>query len=408
MSDVNDFTLDQGPIKVSYAWLNRFIGEVIDKQEVENILLSLGFTVKEGTDEIEVTIPTWRATKDISNKADIAEEISRIHGYDNLNPQMPLVAIKPPQANELRDLERRIKTLLIGAPALSEVYNYSFVGEEQLSKLGLDYTDYIRVKNPIASHMTLMRQNLSTNMFEAVKTNQARYERISIFEIGRVYLGVDGSDAMSSQSKAKLPWQERRLNITLAAESSVDVYSEVKGIVEYLLGAFGLKIKFENSDLQAAWADPEYAAQIISNGKVIGSLNQILPATAGKINLKKRTSSAEINLEALLELIMTRQQKTFIPFDKFPPVMRDLALVVNKKVAYNDLNEAIRSFSETIRNVELFDIYQGDKIGKENKSLAFHVIYQAERTMKSAEIDKLQTELVSMLGKRFDAQVRDF
>jgi len=178
--DEKKFKLNQGPIKLDLEWLNERIGPsfapagaeaMAGKKATEGkaektikILESLGFSVEQNGSELKVTVPTWRATRDISIPEDLVEEIARIYGYDNLTPTMPRVAMEAPEINQEKTLERRIKNILSADAGLTEIYNYSFVGKEQLEKLGIDFSDYVRLANPIASHQTMLRQNLAPNL----------------------------------------------------------------------------------------------------------------------------------------------------------------------------------------------------------------------------------------------------
>lgn len=407
VADQQQFELDQGPIIVELAWLEKFIGEKIDGNRVEKMLVDLGFTVKVDAKIMEVTVPTWRATKDISQKEDIAEEIARVYGYDNIARVVPKAEITPPPANELRELERKIKAILTGAPAMNEVYNYSFVGEEQLRKLGIDASTYIKLQNPIVAHQTLLRQNLAPNMIEAIKANQARFNVIRLFEIGSVYLGIEGYDLIRPDSRSKLPLQEKRLCLAIAGENPADSMDELKGVISYLFSNFKINVRFQENEMKPNWADERCSTQILVEEQRTGFLNQVSLKTSQKVQLKKTSAIAEMNLDVILAINNRQGVVKFKEFEKFPPSRRDIALVVDEKVAYNDLYDAILDFNHLIAAAELFDIYHGDQVGKGKKSLAFHITYQADRTLKSEEVDIIQKQLVKELERKFEAKIRE-
>jgi phenylalanyl-tRNA synthetase beta chain len=290
---------------------------------------------------------------------------------------------------------------------MNEVYNYSFVGEEQLKKLGIDTSPYIRLQNPISSHQNLLRQNLSPNMMEAIKINQARYKEVRLFEIGRVYLGVGGEMKMKPKSTRQLPLQEKRLCLAVAADNKTDVLAEIKGVVEYLLTRLKLSCRFEANEMQPHWSDKCCAVEINCQGQRLGFINQVSRIVAQKIQLKKKTVLAEINLEELLALSRKSTNINFREFEKYPPLMRDIALEVDEKAAYNDLFDTIINFHEYISDLELFDIYRGDQIGAGKKSLAFHLVFQAGKTLQSTEIDAIQQSLIKELENKFEAKVRE-
>jgi len=421
------FELDQGPVKLDLAWLNKIVGQAIEKNQVIEILEKLGFKTSpqpspskgEGVNTVlEVTVPTWRATRDISISEDLVEEVSRIFGFSNLTPSMPRVAMETPEISQERMLEKKIKTILSSGAALSEVYNYSFVGEEQLEKLGIDYTKHIKLANPIASHQTMLRQSLVPNLVDNVKINQARFENISIFEIGSIYLSNLGELAKDDQGKDKLPYQEKRLGIIIAASKKENVFTKTKGIIDYLLTLLNLSVNFTPIEIIPNWADKEASAKIIVGnqprhgrvkaGKYLGLVTKLDSSIARNLGIKKQVGIAEISLRELFNIIKDQGIKKFKEFAKFPPVVRDLAFVVNENILYNDIRDEIVNFNQLIKSVELFDVYQGGKLGLGKKNLAFHIIYQADKTMTAKEVDQLQQELIKHLQDKFEAKIRDF
>ena len=408
LADLKKFQLNQGPIELNLEWLEKLIGEKIEKNKVIRILTCLGFKVEtQNLTSLRVTIPTWRATRDISIPEDLVEEVARIYGYGRIKPAMPRVEMKQPERNEERTLERKIKNILTGAPALIEVYNYSFVSEDQLKKLSINSGSHLRLINPIASHQTLLRQDLAPNLFNNVKDNQGKFDRLAIFEIGNVYLSSEGTVIKDSEGKEFLPYQEKRLGIVLAL-SNVDVFRKVKGIIYYLLSGFDLEASYKKSEFIFPWAEKNICADIVVNRKIIGAVAQLSSACANKLNIKRPVAIAEINFRELFNLFKAGGQKKYKAIVKYPAAVRDLAFVVDANILYNDIRKELVNFSETVKEVELFDVYEGGKLGANKKSLAFHIVYQADRTLTSEEVDKMQEVLIGKLEKKFGAKIRDF
>lgn len=406
--DEKNFQLNQGPITLSPDTLFKIMGEQLKKSKAEEILTKLGFTVEKDDHDWKITIPTWRATKDISIKEDIVEEVARIYGYDNLVPVMPKIEMKAPEANRERQLERKIKEYLSLGAGLSETYNYSFVGEDQLKKIGLDYSNYIRLANPISSQYTMLRQSLSPNLFLNIKTNQARYDKIGIYEIGSVFLSSEGIVQKNNFNDEKLPYQEKRLGIILAGDNDLELYSELKGIIDYLAQNLNFEVAYESSEIGPAWSDKKFQTNLLVFGRIAGFAAKLDNQRAKNFGLKKEVLCAEINLGELLRALDTAGEKAFQEFEKFPSLVRDLAFVVNEKVRYSDLKDFIAGFNGLIRQVKLFDIYEGGKLGEDKKSLAFNVEYQADRTLTSEEVDLIQTELIKAMEEKFEAKLRNF
>ena len=399
---------DLDVIKLDLAWLNSMIGEDFKAERVISILESLGFGVKQDKEALAVTVPTWRATKDVSIREDLAEEVARIYGFNNIKTVMPLVAMLPPEKNEERDLERQVRELLAFGTGLFEVYNYSFVGEEQLKKLFIDTSTHLRLVNPLASHQTMMRQSLLPNLVDAVKTNQPRYKDFGLFEIGSIYLDLPSEVNKDSQPGESLPYQEKRLGLVMASDNTADLLRRVKGALEYLTESLNLHISWQPNEITPNWSDKARYADIAVNGKVIGWVGQLDVKVAKSLGIKKATVVAEVSLRHLLALAKKQGHGLYQEFEKFPPLVRDLAFVVNEKILYSEISQEILKFNPLIKQAELFDVFQGGKLGEENKSLAFHVTYQADRTLTGEEVDKVQAKLLERMAERFDAKFRDF
>ncbi|HAM88709.1 MAG: Phenylalanine-tRNA ligase beta subunit [Candidatus Falkowbacteria bacterium GW2011_GWC2_38_22] len=408
--DEEKYALNQGPIEIELDWLNKIIGEDIGEKKISGILSRLGFGVEilEAEKKIlKITIPTWRATKDISLKEDIVEEVARIFGYDNLLPRMPKVAMHAPEINKNRKLERELKKILAEDFAC-EVSNYSYVGDEQLKKLGIDYGKHIRLANPIANYHTMLRQSLAPNLLSSVIANQARQESFTLFEIGNIYINIPSGPNKNNTSEEKLPFQEKRLGISVAGSDILEEYNQMKSLVGNLFAHFYLEAEYSGMAGDLNWIEESMATQILIFGEQVGTIYAVNQKTKNKIGLKKQVVIAEIGINKLLDLINKAGELKFKEFEKFPKLIRDLAFVVNEKVLYNDIRKEILSFHEIIKEVELFDVYQGDKVGAGNKSLAFHIAYQADKTLTGEEADAIQTDLIKKLEERFEAKVRDY
>jgi len=412
--DLKKYELNQGPIEIDLNWVNNFIGSSFAKDAEKNqnlvvkILERLGFEIKKESEKILVTIPSWRATRDIEIAEDVVEEILRIYGFNNVEEVMPKIEIKAEKQSEERDLIKKLKTLLVGAPALTEVYSYSFVGEDQLNRLGIDYSKHVRLVNPITKQSTMLRQNLAPNLIEAVKTNQARKDKIELFEIGNIFMAVESELKKDDKGEENLPFQENKLGIIIASNNDLEAWERLKGIVTYIFSELGLDLSFQSFNVKPGWMNKEVSAEIISSGKQIGMLGILKNDSLKKSGLKKKVAIAEIRIVELLNAVKAKGVKMYKPFEKFPSLVRDLAFVINNQISYNSVRDEILNFNELVREVDLFDVYQGEKLGKNKKSLAFHVVYQADKTLKSEEVDNIQKELIKKLEDKFEAQIRDF
>jgi len=409
--DINSSTEKKIEIDLSLDWLTKKIGQEIPSDQALSFLTKLGFIVSNEKEAMwRVSVPSWRATKDISTKEDIAEEILRLYGYDKIESQLLVGALSLPEENPIRGLERRTKSGLSLKYSLTEVYNYSFVGPDQLNKLKIEFSNYLFLANPLSDNQTMLRQSLAPGLISNLKTNQAKADEISLFEIGNVFFNSIGNIRKDQTSEEWLPYQEKHLGILLAG--SGDIFGRLKGIINDLLQ---MTVKrsaltiFSPLEIAPGWADDKVAAGISLLGKEIGLVALVSRGTTDNLNLKKPAVLAEINFSALTELALSLPPFHFQEESKYPAVARDVAFVVDQKILYNDLKKELIDFNPLIKSVEIFDVYAGDKLAMNQKSLAFHLTYQAEdRTLRAEEVDRLQTELVARLAEKFAAKLRDF
>ncbi|MBU1933817.1 hypothetical protein KKE87_01045, partial [Patescibacteria group bacterium] len=552
LSDEKKYFLNQGLIKLNLEWVEKRIGKKIEKKKIVEILENLGFEINKdierpigrlASNAISVAIPSWRA-KDVSISEDLIEEIVRIYGYDNLNPEMPKIAMEAPEINNERLLERKIKNILSIGAKLTEVYNYSFIGEKRLKNTipptplyqggntipptplyqggntippsllyqggntippslpyqggntippslpyqggntippslpyqggnsippSLPYqggntippslpcqggntipptplyqggntipptplyqggntipqaclvsTEVIKLANPLSEDLTFLRPSLVLGILENIKTNQAQEAELAIYEIGSIFLNKPGNINKDDSGQDMLPFQEKRLAMALAHGQTEYLFRKLKGVIEFLLKFFNLTVNFELEEKLLEDKSGKYkefflpaemtktVAVIIANTKPIGQVVELEKSRIQVFGIKKPVVIAEISLTALLNLIKNQPVKQFKELPKHPEVLRDLAFVVNEKILYNNMVKKIKNFSDLIKQVKLFDIYQGDKLGQDKKSLAFHIIYQADKTLTSQEVDEIQAKLVQHLEKEFKAKARDF
>ena len=410
--DINNSLIPNLEIELDLNWLNNKIGQAIPKDTVINILSKLGFKVNTSHKELlKVAVPSWRATKDISTKEDLAEEILRLYGYDNIESKLPLQLLTLPLLNQERILERKIKDILVLKDSLTETYNYSFVGEEQLKKMNIDFFNYLRLANPLSGIQNLLRQSLVPGLAANIKTNQAKKNDLGFFEFGSVFFNAPGALNKDNSGQEKLPFQEKRLGIVLSGAKD-EVFFELKGITDSLFKEAlnsGAEAQFSSLDNIPGWADSKMVAKVSLLNKEVGVIAMLSSNVEDNLNLKLKTAVLEINFDLLADIIINYPALRFKEAPKYPALMRDLAFVVSEEILYNDLRELILNFNPLIKSVELFDIYSGNKLEKNEKSLAFHLEYQSdEKTMTAEEVDSIQSALLTEMARKFEAKLRDF
>jgi phenylalanyl-tRNA synthetase beta chain len=411
--DINNVPAKVVEIALDLNWLSAKIGQEMPREQVISIFDKLGFKVQDRKAEIlQITVPSWRATKDINIKEDLVEEVLRLYGYDNVESKMPIEVLTIPEINQERLLERKVKNILALKYALSEVYNYSFLGEDQLKKAQIDFFNYLRLANPLSEVQSLLRQSLVSGLINNIKLNQARGTDLGFFEIGQVFFSSPGHLQKDHGGEAVLPHQEKHLGLAMSGDQSSALFSQIKGVISGFLkniSNYESEITFSVLDNKPGWADSRVTAKIIFLQQEIGQVAIVDQTVAANFNLKKSIALAEINFSLLANLIAQLPPFSFQEMARYPVLTRDIAFVVEDKIMYNDLRQALINFHPLLKKVELFDVYIGNHLPEGQKSLAFHLYYQSEeRTLTATEVDKIQQELVIYLDQNFGAKLRDF
>ncbi len=405
IADEKNFHLNQGPIELSREFLNKKIGAIIEKKKVAEILEKLGFGVKEKKNDVFlITVPSWRATKDISIPEDLVEEVARIYGYGNIEPKLPVFPIIPPEKNELRLLERKIKNLLALEFGCTEVQNYSFVAPEVLKKMGEDLSKHLELANPLAKDRPLLRRHLIPNLLLNLEMNLHRYDKVKIFEIGKVFDKENAGQRVSEKSDELLPRQNTLLSIAYAGKGDEVPFYEASAVILGLLENLGAEPELEKAKHSHLVNNGRFAV-ISANKKKIGFVAEVNPLVQNNLGITERTAIVEIDMDVLLPLLSVFSP--YKPLPLYPAVQRDIAFVVDKTVRHADIVGAIKKADSLIENVELFDVYEGKNLGDSKKSMAYHITYRSnDRTLTSEEADKAQDRVVKKIEKEFEAEIR--
>lgn len=376
-------------IKLDFNYLKSLLGLEIPKTKIKEIFESIDFEIiKANHKSITVKVPTRRL--DVSIPEDLIEEIGRIYGYEKIKPVFPIASLIPSKRNLNIFWEDKTKNILkeIG---FSEVYNYSFVSEKDAKIFGLD--SLIEIKNPMSSEQKYLRPNLISNLLKNVQGNQNYFSKIKVFELGKIF---------------KSPKNEKR---QLTGLITGEAFYEVKGAVDSLLNGLGISDiwydSFEPSPEESKifiW-HPKKCAEIKIGKEEIGFLGEISSKVLENYQIKNKVIVFDIDFEKLEKLSL--EETIYQPISRFPAAVRDLAILVPLGTKVVDvLNKINIAGGSLVKDVDIFDIYEGKELPQGRKNLAFHIIYQAERTLTSKEIDEVQQKIIKILEEDPEWQVR--
>ena len=392
------------PVRLRSARAARVLGITLPEARIEAMLRGLGLQVEKTSDGFSVTPPSFRF--DIEIEEDLIEELARIHGYDNIPSQPPVarMAMMPATESSLSPMSLR---RAVAERDFHEVVTYSFVDaawEADFAAAHANGATPITLANPIASQMGVMRSSLIGGLVGVLVANRKRQtERVRIFELGRSFQRDATSGPVAGfvqplrlaglAAGPALPEQWG------APASRVDFY-DVKADVEALFAPRRLEfIKAEHPALH-----PGRCATVSLDGQPVGILGELHPRWVQKYELGTAPVVFELELAALLATPFPHYDEV----SRFPAVIRDLALVVAQNQPLAPLLAALRATAPAIvRDVALFDVYQGKGLGENEKSLAFRIVMQdTQRTLEDAEVEAAVASLLAVATRDFNASLR--
>jgi len=417
---VNEGLVDKYPllakpsvVEIGPEDARRWLGVELSASQIASILRKLEFDVKTKGKKLVVTSPDHRLDigEGVIGKADLMEEVARIYGYEKIAATRLRDEIPPQQSNRTLELEERIRDYLVRM-GLQEIITYRMTSAEQEARrlppgIRPDDKPYIRLLNPISQDRVVMRKSLLASVLEVVESNANLRERIAVFEIGQIF---------HASEAGPLPDEYQRLVIAItgpraltnwdSAESARFDFYDIKGAVNSLLNHLGL------SDLQyQAGKHPSFhlgkSAKVLLGEQQLGVLGEIHPQVQAQYELGKYpVQAASLNLDRLYELVPERFDSAPVP--AYPPVLEDLALIVDESIPASQVEALIRQTGgKLLTAVSLFDLYRGEQIGKGKKSLAYQLTYQhGERTLTDEEVSKLRERIVKRLEQGLGAQLR--
>jgi phenylalanyl-tRNA synthetase beta chain len=379
-------------IALRTARVARVLGVTLCDDEIFSIIKKLQFECEVGADGFSVTPPSFRF--DLSIESDLIEEIARLYGYDNIPALAPKASLTMlPHSESRRSLTHFLQTLV--ARDYQEIVSYAFVEERiELDLCGND--NPVRLQNPIASNLAVMRSSLIVNLVDALRFNLNRRQvRVRLFEVGACFEKV-GETYLQTQRLSGIAYGARLPEQWGGVSVAVDFY-DVKADLEALFAPRVLR--FATAAHPAL--HPGRSAQIYCGEQVIGWLGELHPQWQGDM------AQACIWFEVDLDVLMQTQVPRMSEISKFLPVRRDLAIVVDESVAAQTLIDAMLHVrAPFVQEVVLFDVYRGKGVECGKKSLAFRVSLQdTQKTLTDVEIEPVIALLVEILNRE-GAQLR--
>lgn len=411
--DVYPRPIEAPVVEVTPHDTQRWLGIRLEPDTIAELLRRLEFDVSVEGGSVRARVPDHRLDIGMGTvgKADMMEEIARLYGYDRIPETMIDDPLPAQHGNPALEREELVRDVLVRL-GLQEVITYRLTSAEREARRLPDGTPadpmpYLRLANPIVADRVVMRHSLLASVLEVVERNARVRDRLAVFEIGPVFLAAEDEPLPRETSRLAIVLSGRREAAWWQAGDAprIDVY-DLKGVVEALLHSLHVpRARFESEEHPSF--HPGKCARVVVASQTLGVLGELHPSLRRRYDLPEApVIAADLDLEVLLGQIPARHDVT--PTPAFPPVLEDLAIVVEEAVPAESVEAVVRQAGGALlAEVRLFDLYRGEAIGVGRKSLAYALTYQAgDRTLTDAEVASQRKTIVRALAEKLNAQLR--
>ncbi len=393
-------------IKLRTARIKTFLGLDIRESVAADLLRKLGCVISIGTAQLHVSVPSWRF--DLTLEADLLEEIARLYGYEHIPTESPLIRQTSIPDDKFWSFERKLATRLAGLGYL-EACNTSFLSLKQAQPftppLGTKAdSKAIAIANPLSQEQAVLRTSLLPALLESVLLNFRRQNAgAQFFELGRVFY----HDQEGRQ-------EQRRLAFVIAGEiqsahwrrkkKTADFF-DLSGTIESLLSTLHIS-NVQWTSLRSPLFHPKRSTTILRGSRALGWFGELHPELAVALGTDERVVMGELDVQALLEA--EPEQIEYKALSPFPPVKRDLSMVVPEACPYERIAKTLRvAGGQDLESLALIDLFSGEKIGTGKKSLTVSMLFRnKEKTLSDADVDKMVQRMIDDLEKKCEAKLR--
>ena len=401
-------TIPKKRIVLSTKQTNRLLGTDLNRDEMNNLLKSIEFSVETvDKDNLAVVPPDFRV--DIKRPEDAMEEIARLAGYNNIPTTFPLMPTDGRQRNRRLYIRNRIKRLMIGF-GFSEAINYSFDDRESCDHLGLGPKDprrnLVDILNPLTEEQAAMRTSLIPGLLRTVQGNiSQQIKNLKLFEVGKIFISVGRENLPDEKEIVAILWTGTRSDPAWHSKETPCDFFDIKGVIEGLFKGLNFKdtVFAHIPEDDYNYTRPGETAQILYNNELIGMVGMVAPSVLQNFGLKQTVYIAEINIDLLFPLLPEIKQSKPIP--KYPAVYRDFTIIVDKEVASGKILACVGDAQEKlVESTFLFDVFEGNPIPEDKKSISFRITYRStSRTLEDEEVNQVHQKISGRLLKSFDA-----
>ena len=387
LSDVYNRHYEKRVISTTAQFINHYVGVNLSNDFITNTLVALGFKVRNDGFNLQIEVPSYRATKDVTIPVDIVEEVARIYGYDNIKPEPVKEIIEPVEQEPEHLMEYDLKLMLAEKFGLNEIHSYIWEDETSNKNLNIETTSYVKILNSIVKENNSIRSEMLPTMLKVVNENKNLVNDFGVFEVGRVVTGLDENKNVIEKKHLGLA-----LYSTLASEK--ELYFKVKEIVESIASEFlNKEVTYKLKQVQKNFVHPVNNAQVLLDDKVVGYISLLHPLTKNAINKKSAVAVLELDFT---DFAKQEPQKLKVKMpSKYQATTLDFNFVMDKAVIYADSLENLKNIVTNLSyEISLKDIYTSEEM-LSKKSVTYTVkLWSDDHTLTGEEIDNFHSAFI--------------
>ncbi|MGN1385512.1 MAG: phenylalanine--tRNA ligase subunit beta [Bacillus sp. (in: firmicutes)] len=401
--EVDTLTVEPAVVSITLDKINTLLGTALTMDEVEAIFAKLKFEAAVNGDEITVTAPTRRG--DITIPEDLVEEVARLYGYDNIPKTLPNASGTVGKLSEYQAKRRAVRRYLEGA-GLYQAITYALTSPAKAQAFALEVKDTVKLSMPMSEERSVLRQSIVPQLLEVLKYNVARQnDSVALYETGTVFLHTADNELPEEREHVAGALTGLWHSQAWQGEKKALDFFVAKGILEGLFEKLGVSGQIAFAAAQIDGMHPGRTASVTLNGTYIGYVGQVHPKVQQQYDIKE-TYVFELSLQALLQAEVAPIAYTSIP--RFPSITRDIALVVNSATVAGEVQAIItEAGGKLLKEVSIFDVYEGEHMEAGKKSLAFSLKYfDPEKTLTDEEVTKAHTKVLDAVKEKAGAELR--
>ena len=397
--------IESKTIQIEKVFFKKVLGIEISNKFIQDKLNKIGCNFS-GNENLVVTPPPWRS--DIKIKEDLVEEIARLYGLEKI-PSIPFDLqnnSNRKKTSDIQVLRNKIKKLLVSRN-IFEIITWSFTNEKTQKLFG-ESENFLKITNPISSELSCMRSSLLPNIISATKKNiNKNFKNFSFFELGPVFLGKEPEEQFDYICVVKSGKINEKSWID--DERNVDFF-DIKADLSSVLNCLGMDINnFDISRLSKSYYHPGKSGSLSMSDETVGLFGEVSPVILNSFDIKDKLVAFELNLTKLLKFYKKKEKsKKPLVASQYQSSKRDFSFELDKNIFSLEIIKLIKNTNhKLIKDVKVFDSYDGEKINEKKKAVGFEVTIQSnEKTLTDNEINEITDEIISKVKKKYDAKLR--